>query len=213
MLYYAPVMARKSKEDAEKTRKKILASALSLFVKKGYEHTTFNDIAARLKMTKGAVYWHFASKEDLLLELVKLALERFRRQIEEAMPEGELTFPAVAAMMVENAVEISSDPRGAAFFRLMKCQIAWSTDRMSSVRKKLLEGVTCSPKQSFREALRNDMKHGRARKVKEEEFATVAIAIWDGLVQAKIDGFLVCDLRETLTNSYKAIWNDIRIGG
>ena len=52
-------MARRRKEDAEKTRRKILASALSLFVKKGYERTTFNDIAARLKMTKGAVYWHF----------------------------------------------------------------------------------------------------------------------------------------------------------
>ena len=52
-------MARRTKEDAQKTRKRILASALSLFVKKGYEHTTFTDIAARLKMKKGAVYWHF----------------------------------------------------------------------------------------------------------------------------------------------------------
>lgn len=79
MLYYAPVVARKSKEDAALTRRRILASALALFVKKGYEHTTFNDIAARLKMTKGAVYWHFESKEDLLVELVKMALERFHR--------------------------------------------------------------------------------------------------------------------------------------
>ena len=60
-------MARRRKEDAEKTRRRILASALSLFVRKGYERTTFNDIAARLKMTKGAVYWHFESKERLLV--------------------------------------------------------------------------------------------------------------------------------------------------
>ena len=52
-------MARRTKEEAERTRTRILASALSLFAKKGYEHTTFTDIAARLKMTKGAVYWHF----------------------------------------------------------------------------------------------------------------------------------------------------------
>ena len=48
-------MARRSKEDAEKTRERILSSALQLFAKKGYEHTTFTDIAARMKMTKGAV--------------------------------------------------------------------------------------------------------------------------------------------------------------
>ena len=52
-------MARRTKEEAAKTRARILASALSLFAKKGYVHTTFTDIAARLKMTKGAVYWHF----------------------------------------------------------------------------------------------------------------------------------------------------------
>ena len=92
-------MARKRKEDAEKTRRRILASALSLFVKKGYEKTTFNDIAARLKMTKGAVYWHFESKERLLVELVEEALAKFRRQLEELMPHGELTFPKVADMM------------------------------------------------------------------------------------------------------------------
>ena len=72
-------MPRKTKEEAEKTRARILASALSLFVKKGYEHTTFTDIAARLKLTKGAVYWHFASKEALLVELVDRALQKFRR--------------------------------------------------------------------------------------------------------------------------------------
>ena len=64
-------MSRKTKEEAEKTRARILASALSLFVKKGYEKTTFTDIAARLKMTKGAVYWHFETKEDLLVALVE----------------------------------------------------------------------------------------------------------------------------------------------
>ena len=47
-------MARRTKEEAEKTRKRIMASALSLFAKRGYDRTTFNDIAARLGLTKGA---------------------------------------------------------------------------------------------------------------------------------------------------------------
>ena len=76
-------MPRKAQRDAEKTRARILASALALFAKKGYVHTTFTDIAARLKMTKGAVYWHFESKQALLMALIDEMLEKFRRQIDE----------------------------------------------------------------------------------------------------------------------------------
>jgi len=206
-------VARKRKEDAEKTRSRILASALSLFVKKGYEHTTFTDIAERLKMTKGAVYWHFETKEKLLIALIEIALKKFSRQIMELTPEGELSFMDVANMMVANAVKLVGDPRGAAFFKLMKCQLKWGDASMASVRENLLGSQPFSPKRAFQTALQNDIRAGRARQVNIEEISTVAISIWDGLVQAKLDHFLFCDLEATLCHSFKAIWNHIRIGG
>lgn len=205
-------MARRRKEDAEKTRRRILASALSLFVRKGYERTTFNDIAARLKMTKGAVYWHFESKERLLVELVEEALAKFRRQLDEMMPAGELTFPAVADVMIKNAMHMVDDPKSAEFFRLMKCQIKWSDDSMAKVREDLLANTQSGPMQAFRDAVKADIAAGRARPdVDAEEVAIVAIALWDGLVQSRIDHFLVRDLEQTLRHAYEAIWNRIRI--
>ena len=204
-------MARKRKEDAEKTRRKILASALSLFVRKGYERTTFNDIAARLKMTKGAVYWHFESKERLLVELVDEALAKFRRQLDEMMPSSELTYPAVADVMVRNALRMVDDPKSAEFFRLMKCQIKWSDDSMSKVREGLLANEKCGPMSAFRNAVAADIAAGRARAgVDADEVAVVSIALWDGLVQACIDHFLARDLEQTLRHAYEAIWNRIR---
>ena len=204
-------MARKRKEDAQRTRTRILASALSRFAKKGYEHTTFTDIAARLKMTKGAVYWHFESKEALLVELVNLALGKFRRQLEELMPHGELTFPKVADMMVRNAMQLVEDPKGTAFFQLMKCQIKWSDASMSKVREELLASDPFGPLQAFRAAVATDIMAGRVRAdVDADEVAAVAIALWDGLVQARIDHFLVRDLALTLRHAYGAIWNRIR---
>ena len=124
-------MARRTKEEAAKTRARILASALSLFAKKGYTHTTFTDIAARLKLTKGAVYWHFESKEALLDEM----LAKFRRQISELLPSGEdsfdgLSFPVVADMMVRNAAQIIGDVKGTAFFLLVHEQVQWSNTSM-----------------------------------------------------------------------------------
>lgn len=207
-------MPRRTKEAAERTRARILASALSLFSKKGYEQTTFNDIAARLKLTKGAVYWHFDSKEKLIEELVRLALEKFRRQIEALIPAGELTFPAVAEMMVRNAEQIVADPNGVAFFRLMKCQVKWGDDSMAAVRQNLLTNRQFGPKEAFLRAIANDADAGRIRaNVNAEEIATVVLAIWDGLVQTHIDRFLECDLATTLRHAYLAIWNDIKTEG
>ena len=179
-------MARKRKEDAQRTRTRILASALSLFAKKGYEHTTFTDIAARLKMTKGAVYWHFESKEALLVELVNLALGKFRRQLEELMPHGELTFPKVADMMVRNAMQLVEDPKGTAFFQLMKCQIKWSDASMAKVREDLLANTQSGPMQAFRDAVKADIAAGRARPDVDATAATkfLRVGVSDAQVSA-----------------------------
>ena len=204
-------MARRRKEDAEKTRTRILASALSLFAKKGYERTTFNDIAARLKMTKGAVYWHFASKESLLIALVDEMLEKFERQIVDIMPRNELTFAAIADTMVETASRVVDDPKGCAFFMLMKTQIRWGADSMHDVRENLLTNSRFGPWHAFEQAVENDKAAGRARADADAtEVANMCIAAWDGMVQAKIDGFLQTDLRQTIRHSFDAVWNYIK---
>nr|WP_321444812.1 TetR family transcriptional regulator [uncultured Cohaesibacter sp.] len=59
-------MARKTKEEAEKTYFALLESAVDLFTSQGYARTTINEIASHAGMTRGAFYWHFQSKEDLI---------------------------------------------------------------------------------------------------------------------------------------------------
>ena len=205
-------MSRKTKEEAEKTRTRIMASALSLFVKKGYEHTTFTDIAARLKMTKGAVYWHFESKEALLVALVEEMLEKFRHRLEEFLPKGELTFKAVSDMMVQSAGRLVEDPKSAAFFMLMKTQIKWGADSMAETREKLLSRNMNGPYHTFIRAVENDIAAGRVRAtVNPVAIAAVAVAVWDGLVQSKIERFLECDLKSTLNNTYEAMWNSVKV--
>jgi AcrR family transcriptional regulator len=53
----------------EETRERILDVALELFNEEGYERTSLREIAGRLGVTKAALYYHFKSKEDILLEL------------------------------------------------------------------------------------------------------------------------------------------------
>jgi len=204
-------MPRRAKIEAEKTRARILASALALFARKGYERTTFNDIAARLKMTKGAVYWHFESKEALLIALVDEMLEKFERQIVDIMPRSELTFEAVADTMVRTARLVVDDPKGSAFFMLMKTQVRWGSDSMRAVRENLLTNQRFGPWHAFSQAVENDKAAGRARAdANAEEAANMCIAAWDGMVQAKIDGFLRTDMCLTIRHAFDAVWNYIK---
>ena len=61
---------KKTKEEALETRKAILQSALDTFCEKGYSKTTFDELAKRIGFTKGAVYWHFRNKPDLVTALI-----------------------------------------------------------------------------------------------------------------------------------------------
>lgn len=51
------------------TRERILDVATELFNEQGYERTSLRQISERLGVTKAALYYHFKSKEDILLEL------------------------------------------------------------------------------------------------------------------------------------------------
>jgi AcrR family transcriptional regulator len=51
------------------TREKILDVALDLFTDQGFDGTSMREIAERLHISKPAIYYHFASKEEILLAL------------------------------------------------------------------------------------------------------------------------------------------------
>jgi TetR/AcrR family transcriptional regulator, acrAB operon repressor len=59
-------MARRTKEDAAITRQQILDSAERVFAAQGVARTTMADIASDAGVSRGAVYWHFSSKIDVL---------------------------------------------------------------------------------------------------------------------------------------------------
>ena len=59
------------------TRERIQQAALELFAERGLQQTSLRDIADRLGVTKPALYYHFASREDLLNSLVQPMIDDF----------------------------------------------------------------------------------------------------------------------------------------
>lgn len=66
---------RKTTDEAEITRQRILDSAMSVFIKSGYSNARLEDIAASAGVTRGAVYHHFGGKPEVYTALVN---ERFK---------------------------------------------------------------------------------------------------------------------------------------
>lgn len=79
----------------EQTVEQILAISERLFFERGYEKTTMQDIIDELKMSKGAIYHHFKSKEDILQTIMDIRVA------------GE---KALMSEIVENALN-SATPR------------------------------------------------------------------------------------------------------
>ena len=91
----------------EETVRKILDTARKLFLEKGYEKTSMQDIVNNLGMSKGAIYHHFKSKEELFEKVVfdfysqedwfhaiaadtsKNGLEQLRAMFRHEMSDGE----------------------------------------------------------------------------------------------------------------------------
>ncbi len=73
------------------TRRKILDAAAKTFRKRGYAGTRLNDIADAAAMRAGSIYYHFASKEQLLEQVLEIGIRRVFdavvREVE-ALPPG-----------------------------------------------------------------------------------------------------------------------------
>jgi TetR/AcrR family acrAB operon transcriptional repressor len=57
---------RRTKEEAEQTRRRIMTAGLKTFHAKGIARTTMEQVAAAAEVTRGAIYWHFTDKRELV---------------------------------------------------------------------------------------------------------------------------------------------------
>ncbi|HEX5480142.1 MAG TPA: TetR family transcriptional regulator, partial [Dehalococcoidia bacterium] len=67
----APAPRRQGERRAT-TRARLIEAALDVFALAGYEHAGVDDIAAAAGVSKGAFYFHFTTKQDILLELLRI---------------------------------------------------------------------------------------------------------------------------------------------
>jgi TetR/AcrR family transcriptional repressor of nem operon len=71
------------------TRNQIVEAADRLFYRRGYEHTSFSDIADVVQISRGNFYYHFRTKDEILDAVVGARLAATRQMLERWNLEGE----------------------------------------------------------------------------------------------------------------------------
>src|ERR1700745_3910716 len=78
-------MRSMSPPPGQERRGQLIACAARLFAERGYHPTSVADIVAALGVGKGVFYWYFASKEELLTELLKSSNHELRKRQQQAI--------------------------------------------------------------------------------------------------------------------------------
>jgi AcrR family transcriptional regulator len=73
------------------SRQEILRTAARLFRERGYDATSMNDISAALKLSKGGLYHHFRSKDEILYEIMTHAMDLTEERV--LIPIREIADP------------------------------------------------------------------------------------------------------------------------
>lgn len=112
-------------------RQRILDVGARLFSERGYEAVTLRDICDDARVSKGAIYYHFASKESLLAEIVISALQLLLDHIERQSRDGPTASDRLRGFIVSQAEFFETHMAG---FRVAMARFASVSDAAAQSR-------------------------------------------------------------------------------
>ena len=158
------------KRPAEERRRQLLAAAQRLFMKKGFRSTSIEDIARQAGLTKGAFYFHFNKKEDILYELL-VAMHSEVMETFGVLPDGRSN-PTDLLRILFQKNDGGDTPEFGAFLDF------WAEAmKIPRVRKHLEHCLLESNSLMVRKIDRAYGKTPRAR----SDLGVLLLALWDGL--------------------------------
>ena len=199
---------KKTKQEAEETRKAILQSALDLFYEKGYSKTTFELISSKIGLTKGAVYWYFKNKPDLLAAIINVYIERKMAYLNEKVPVLE-NLDDIKNYFLVTADFLLRDENAYKMAFFLSLQMEWS----EYIITKVLEGVHENTQYCFeylKKSLAIMQKKGEIRSdIKADVLSSIIFNLWTGSVEACLSKRNKTDLRDMVQQSFDLVFNGL----
>ena len=196
------------------SKENILKAALRVFLEKGYNAASINDVAKESKFTKGGLYHHFPNKEHLFIETINFLFNEFERWENEIYSQ-EMSLKEILKIYFESMSEMINFIKEVA-----------ETDKLeeSNFYNLMFDAFHRFPE--LKE------KHNQYHKENEEVFIRVLIdaqekkIIQDDIdprtfvfmVNAMVEGTMIyhlinekIDLKEMGEKIFQNVWNSIKI--
>ncbi len=84
-------------------KQKLIKTAFNLFASKGFKDVSLDMVASKAGVTKGALYWHFKSKKDLILAACDYYYEQWRKEA-----DGVVAKESTARRQLEGVIRMAA---------------------------------------------------------------------------------------------------------
>ena len=130
---------RRTKEEALVTRESILTAALEVFSQDGYSAARLEDIAQAAEVTRGAIYHHFGSKEELYIALVTERSAGVNQLAKEIINQGGTAIEIIRRLLVSLLEYLNENEEYRALLELAISNMGL-TEGLESIRDDTVKG-------------------------------------------------------------------------
>ncbi|PKG32207.1 TetR/AcrR family transcriptional regulator [Methanoregula sp.] len=190
-----PKVVPEYKEDA---KRRIIDAAMDVIAERGCNQMTIDDVAKRIGVTKGAVYWYFKSKE----ELVAAVLNRFQSDIEKTTFESFYNRPIeeVFSQLFER-FSLADDRQRAIFFEMFA--LAARNTEVRHATREYYAGLVAT----FEEVIKREKKkHFIQTQVDPHTLALLLVALYSGLQNYEMVWMYQNEIKDLWTEGTKILF-------
>lgn len=204
-------MARRTKEEAQQTRETILVASLDMFCEKGYTRTTFDEIAKKINLTKGAIYWHFRNKPDIIKALIIEAFERNQAAINKEISEVKNLNDLLQYFKYEAKI-VKEVPIFRKFLFFVMYQMEWSEGLFNTLNiSGPINQIMNYHQELITKVLNNSIQTGEIPPTTDIAVTSQIIyALWEGILHQAIGKNYHGDFPELAEQSFQLIFKSLK---
>ena len=185
----------------DKRRREILDAAAEVFAEKGYFATTIQDIADRIHMRAGSLYYHLTSKEEALAEVCRMSGQAFIDNAEAILAAGK-TVPET----ILDGIRLHLDAR----WRNYVSNFAFNRGMLPDNVRPEMDAIARGYLDVWARILKRGQKDGAlARDIDPRTAAAALLSICNGAVSASPDG---ADAEEIARRVYRLFMGGVAAG-
>jgi len=164
----------------------IVTAAAELFAEKGFTETTASEVAERAGVAQGTLFYHFKTKENIMLEVFESIMDRYQAGMEHAVGETETGLAALEALIKFQFAFVEENSR--VFLVVLRDFPSFMAHSDSPLKVKVHARLS-SVSNVFRDILKRGCEDGSLRDLRIESTVQILRGLTSGLIRHRLLGF------------------------